>query len=341
MKVLITGGCGYVGSHVALSLMTAGHNVTLIDDLSNSYPSTLLALSELSRLEPEFHQLDIRSVHELRRCLTTADPDVVVHLAGRKHVRQSVTSAWDYYSTNVGGLLALIETMASVDSRRVIFSSSGSIYGETDLIPTPESYRHSPSNPYSMTKSICERILRDLCLSDPQWSVVSLRYFNPAGAHPSGLIGENPVGPPSNLLPVLMEAAAGRRPEGVEVYGTDFPTADGSAVRDYVHVVDVAEAHLRAINITGRQNGFTALNIGRGVGVSVLELIAAVRQTTGRDFPVTMLPRRNGDVSALVGDTTLARSALGMASYRSLDEICQDAWRWECNRVSEAMTTLR
>lgn len=331
-RTLVTGGAGFIGSHQLVSLIQAGHDVVVVDNLSNSYRASIAAVEEITGERVEFYAFDVRDTAALSVLIAETAVDAVVHFAGMKHVGESTERPADYYDCNVGGLLSLIKAASDTGLRRMVFSSSGSVYGETSLLPIPERHEHRPSNPYSSTKSICERVLSDLCEADPSWSVVALRYFNPAGAHPSGLLGEDCLGPPSNLLPSLIEAAL--TGEVVWIHGDDFNTPDGTGVRDYVHVMDVADAHLRALDLiaSGRQSGFDAFNIGRGEGVSVRELIAFVEQVSGRRLEVRVGPRRNGDVSALYGDTVKAETCLGLVDYRPLTEICRDAWRFRTVR---------
>ena len=333
MHVLVTGGTGFIGSHQVVALASAGHRPIVIDNFSNSSPSVLSRLEQLTGGPLVFSQVDVRDRDSLRAVIEQHRPEAVIHFAGRKHVPESVDKPLEYYDVNVGGLIALLDVMGQTDVRSLVFSSSGSVYGSASRLPIPEDEPHRPTNPYSMTKSIGERILADLCRADPSWSVTALRYFNPAGAHPSGLIGEDPTGPVSNLLPALMAVADGATPELV-VHGVDFDTVDGSGVRDYVHVVDVAEAHVAALDRLHGQPGFRALNIGRGEGVSVLQMVDAVQRVTNVTIPVRLGPRRPGDVAALYADTTAASRVLGPDRYADLLQICTDAWRWRSSHPS-------
>ncbi len=328
MRVLVTGGCGYIGSHQVLALLEAGHDVCVVDDLSTSAPGSLDRVAEITRQRAEFHCFDVAETARLVAVLRQFEADAIIHFASFKHVSESTQRGFDYHLNNVGGLLSVVRAASEAQVHRIIFSSSASVYGETDELPITEDHPHNPTNPYSATKSIGERILSDLCASDDAWSISALRYFNPAGAHPSGLIGENPVGPATNLLPALMRAALNDEPE-IEIFGTDFDTPDGSGIRDYVHVMDVADCHLRALERMEGGQGFTALNIGRGFGISVYEMIDAVERASHRKFTIHRRPRRPGDVSALYGDTTAAQAIFGPLEYRSLTEICEDAWRWQ------------
>jgi UDP-glucose 4-epimerase len=328
MNVLVTGGCGYIGSHQVVALIDAGHSVVVLDDLSRSSADVISRIESVTGLAPPLVDADVRHTAAVTDTLKRFGIDAIIHFAGFKSVPESTKIPIDYYDNNVGGLLSLLRAAAANDVHDIVFSSSASVYGETDQLPIVEDHPHHPSNPYSVTKSVCERILSDLCHSDDRWAVAALRYFNPAGAHPSGLLGEDPVGPASNLVPALTRAALKATPVAT-VTGTDFDTPDGTGVRDYVHVMDVAATHLRALEVLSEHRGFLALNIGRGAGVSVLDMVAAIERASGREFTVDALPRRPGDVSALYGDTSKSKQLLGPIEYRNLAEICEDAWRWE------------
>lgn len=333
MRVLLTGGCGFIGSHQAVVLLEAGHDVVIVDDLSNARAEVVDGIAELAGRRPGFVELDLRDTDALAGVLERSGCEAVIHFAGLKHVAESMTRAVDYFDVNVGGLVSLLQAARRTGVRRLIFSSSGSIYGDATTVPIPETATPAPSNPYSHSKWICEQILARVCAVEPDWSVVALRYFNPAGAHPSGRIGEDPTHLVSNLLPVLMEAAAGLR-DSVTIFGTDFDTPDGTAIRDYVHVMDVAAGHAAALDLLGTATGYEALNIGRGEGVSVRQLVAATEAVVGRPIPVVEGPRRPGDVPALAADTRRSRQRLGLADYRPVSEIVEDAWRFrQLNRV--------
>lgn len=334
MRVLVTGGCGYIGSHQTVNLLEAGHDVTVVDDLSTSSHSVLDNVERVAGLRPRFVELNILDTGPLTETIVQYEPEAIIHFAGFKHVPESTERVLDYYENNVAGLLSLLRACQPTEMRRMVFSSSGSVYGETDRLPIVEDHPLRPTNPYSSSKAICERLLADLCDGDPSWSVAALRYFNPAGAHPSGLLGEDPLGPASNLLPALTRSALTETPQA-NIYGTDFATPDGSGVRDYIHVMDVALTHAKALRLIAGASGFTALNVGRGVGLSVSEVVEAVERASGREFDVQTHPRRPGDVSALYGDTTRAQMVLGPIDYRGLDEICEDAWRWEFKNDQE------
>ena len=328
MPVLVTGGTGFIGSHQVVALLTSGHDVVVVDNSTNSHSSAVINRIEMvCGMRPEFHSLDVRATDELEDLMSERNVSSIIHFAALKHVGESVERPIEYYRTNIDGLGSVLEAAENAGVRKMVFSSSGSVYGHADTLPIPESAPHRPTNPYSTTKSVGEQMLRSLCDADPAWSVIALRYFNPAGAHASGLIGEDPVGLWSNLLPGLMDVAMGCA-EAISIFGDDYPTPDGTGVRDYIHVVDVAEAHVRALDRLENGAGFEAINIGRGEGISVNQLRSAVEQVTGRPIKANVQPRRPGDVAALFGDGRLAAERLGMTSYLSLHDICADAWRW-------------
>ena len=330
MRVTITGGAGFIGSHTAVSLVEAGHEIGIIDDLSNSSPGVLARIEELSGVQPAFVRADVRSRRELQEAIDDLRPEAVVHFAAKKHVGESVEIPMEYYDVNVGGLLNLIDVLDGADVRQLVFSSSGSVYGSAESLPVGESDPVRPESPYARTKAVGENILDDLCAVDGRWSVRALRYFNPAGAHPSGRLGEHPTDLLSNLLPVMMHVAVGNLAE-VYVHGEDYDTPDGTGVRDYVHVMDVADAHVRALEHLGTGNGFRVYNIGRGEGTSVQQMIDATRRITGLPIPAAIGPRRPGDVAAIYNDPRRAEAELGFSCRRGLDTIVADAWRWQRN----------
>ncbi len=333
MNILVTGGCGFVGCHSVTALIQAGHQVTVVDNFSNSSPLVAKRIELLTGEPLRVHAIDVAKSAEVEQILLESDIEAIVHFAGYKHVRDSVGRPLEYFENNIGGLLALLRASQDTPVRKFVFSSSGSIYGETPQMPINESRPPQPSNPYSKSKAVCEEILRDVCIADMSWSVVSLRYFNPAGAHSSAILGEWSTSEASNLLPVLLEVAAGTRPF-VNIYGRDFDTPDGSGVRDYVHVEDVAETHVRAVSYLEECSGYEVLNVGRGKGVSVLELIRAVENVTGVDLKRVDHPRRAGDVSSLVGETSKSNELFGDMEYRSLHEIVESAWNWRTKNAN-------
>lgn len=327
-KVLLTGGTGFIGSHTAVDLTGRGHEVVLLDDLSNSDEAVLERITELTGCEVPFVRGDLRDAEAVDAAFAEHGPiDGVIHFAGRKRVRESIGVPLEYHSVNVGGTLTLLDAMRRHDVRRLIFSSSGSVYGDVDEVPIPESRPHRPSNPYSATKSVIEHLLTDLAAADDTWRMISLRYFNPAGAHPSGRLGEVCLGAPTNLLPILMEVADGSRSK-LSIFGDDFSTPDGTALRDYVHVCDVAAGHSSAYEHLDDAVGHRAYNLGAGEGVSVRQLLDAVAAVVGHELPHEVVGRAPGDVSALVGDITAIGEALGWRPTATLEEICADAWRF-------------
>ncbi len=328
--VLVTGGAGYIGSHTCLALLEAGYRVTVVDNLSNSSAE---AVERVAGLAPpgaaiELVVADLLDEEALARVLAGAPVEAVIHFAGLKAVGESVTEPLLYWHNNVGGSLALFRAMAGAGVHRLVFSSSATVYGSPEAVPVPETAPLGPTNPSGRTKLAVEEILRDLSASDPGLGVALLRYFNPAGAHPSGRIGEDPQGTPNNLTPFVMQVAVGRRPE-ISVYGDDYPTPDGTGVRDYVHVMDLAEGHVAALRRLEAGPGCLTLNLGTGRGYSVLEVIASASRACGRPLPYSVVGRRPGDVAEVVADPGLAAEVLGWRARRSLDEMCADHWRWQ------------
>jgi UDP-glucose 4-epimerase len=330
-RVLLTGGAGYLGTHTAVALLEAGHSVVVLDDLSNSSEE---AVHRAAALVPEaagglaFHRVDLRDGEALAAVFASAAIDGVIHLAGLKAVGESVAEPLRYYDNNLIGTLRLLEAMAAHGVRDLVFSSSATVYGLAERMPIDEAAPLAALNPYARTKLMIEDILRDVAVADPSWHITLLRYFNPVGAHPSGRIGEDPRGHPNNLMPFVMQVAVGRRPEAV-VFGDDYPTPDGTGVRDYIHVLDLAEGHLAALRHLHDRPGCHAVNLGTGQGHSVLEVIAAVSQAVGKAIPFRIGPRRPGDVAVSYADAGRAEAWLGWKATRSLDEMCADSWRWQ------------
>jgi UDP-glucose 4-epimerase len=329
-NVALTGGAGYIGSHAAAWLLERGWGVVVVDDFSNSSPGALERLGEIvpgGRLS--WHELDIRDTDRLTEVLRSEGVDSVVHFAGLKAVGESVENPLAYYSVNVAGSVSLVQAMQAAEVRRLVFSSSCTVYGEPDTLPmTEEAPRKRAANPYGRTKQVVEDVIADVAASDPRWRVISLRYFNPVGAHPSGRIGEDPLGVPNNLMPYVMQVAIGRRPF-VSVYGDDYPTPDGTGVRDYIHVVDLASAHEAALVALDANAGYRALNVGTGRGHSVLEVIEAASRASGREIPHKVVDRRPGDVAATWADASRAEGELGWRAERDLDAMAADHWRWQ------------
>jgi UDP-glucose 4-epimerase len=326
--VLLTGGAGYIGSHTAVVLLEAGHRVVVVDDLSNSSEESLRRVRRLADGELSFHRLDLRDVEALDAVVAGAGIDSVIHFAGLKAVGESVEQPVRYWDVNVGATVALLEVLERHGVRKLVFSSSATVYGEPERVPIDESAAIGATNPYGRTKQAIEMLLGDVAGSSPDWHVVLLRYFNPVGAHPSGDIGEDPNGIPNNLMPFVMQVAVGRRGE-LTIFGDDYPTPDGTCIRDYIHVMDLAAGHLAAIERIDSLPGCRAVNLGTGSGSSVLQVVAAASEAVGRPLPHRIGPRRAGDVPASFADPALAAELLGWQARRTLPEMCADAWRWQ------------
>ena len=329
-RILVTGGAGYIGSHTVLALLEAGHEVLIVDNLSNSSAKVLPRLEQLSGQVIPFVQADVRDSAALDRIFAEQRIDGVIHFAGLKAVGESVAQPLRYFDNNVGSTLALLQAMDRANVRRIVFSSSATVYGDPEQVPITESSRLQVTNPYGRTKLMCEDILRDLRVSDPRWQVAILRYFNPVGAHISGTIGEHPNGIPNNLMPFITQVAVGQR-EFLSIFGQDYPTPDGTGVRDYIHVVDLAQGHLAALNYLQNQQASITVNLGTGRGVSVKELAETFARVTGVPVPYRFVDRRAGDVAACYADTRLALEALGWQAQLGVERMCQDAWRWQSN----------
>jgi UDP-glucose 4-epimerase len=326
--VLLTGGAGYIGTHTAVVLAEAGHRVVIVDDLSNSSPVAVDRVRELTGEPLAFHVLDVRDQPALERVVRDEGVDSVIHFAGLKAVGESVTEPLRYWDVNVGGAMALLHVLTRCGVRDVVFSSSATVYGVPEEVPIDEQAPVGAVNPYGRTKQVIELLLADVAAADDSWRVALLRYFNPVGAHPSGRIGEDPSDIPNNLMPFVMQVAVGRRDELV-VFGDDYPTPDGTCIRDYIHVMDLAEGHLAALDHLAELPGCRAVNLGTGHGASVLELVAAASRAVGRPVGYRIGPRRPGDAAASFADAGLAGRLLGWRATRSIDDMCADAWRWQ------------
>ena len=326
MKVLVTGGLGYIGSHTCVALAKAGHQLLIIDNLSNAKPSVLDRLGEVIGVKPGFEQVDVRDRSALRKALSGRNIEAVLHFAGLKAVGESVEKPLLYYEHNVGGTVALLEAMAEADVRRFVFSSSATVYGEPERLPLTEDHPVRPTNPYGQTKLVVEHVLRDHARADGNFRYAALRYFNPVGAHPSGRMGEDPRGIPQNLFPYLMRVAVGTLPK-LRVFGKDYETPDGTGIRDFIHVMDLAEGHVAALKAVERRS-LTA-NLGTGRGHSVLEAVKAFEQASGRRVPLEFVERRPGDVAISFADPSLANADLAWRACLDLDSMCRDAWRWQ------------
>ena len=327
MKVLVTGGAGYIGTHTCVELLAAGHEVTVVDNLCNSSPMALERVRAISGRSLRFEQRDLRDAAALARIFGSDTFDAVVHFAGLKAVGESVAEPLLYYENNISSTLRLLESMGRADVRRLVFSSSATVYGDPASVPIREDFPLSASNPYGQTKLFIEQILQDVQRSDGRWDITLLRYFNPVGAHPSGLIGEDPAGIPNNLMPYVSQVAVGRL-ERLNVWGNDYPTPDGTGVRDYIHVVDLARGHLAALEAESGP-GVRSYNLGTGRGYSVLEMIAAFEKASARPVPYRIGARRPGDVASCYADASLAQRELGWSAALGVDAMCSDAWRWQ------------
>jgi UDP-glucose 4-epimerase len=328
--ILVTGGAGYIGSHTAVELLNAGHQVVIVDNLCNSSAKVLDRVEALAGKNFSFVQADVRDGAALDRIFAEHRIDGVIHFAGLKAVGESVAQPLRYFDNNVGSTLALLHAMDRANVRRIVFSSSATVYGDPEQVPITEGSRLQVTNPYGRTKLICEDILRDLQQADPRWHVAILRYFNPVGAHISGTLGENPSGTPNNLMPFITQVAVGQR-EFLSIFGKDYPTPDGTGVRDYIHVVDLAQGHLAALKYLNDRQASITVNLGTGRGVSVQELADTFARVTGVPVPYRFVERRPGDVAACYADTRLAQEALGWQAQLGVERMCQDAWRWQSN----------
>jgi UDP-glucose 4-epimerase len=327
-NILVTGGAGYIGSHTVVELLNAGHQVFIVDNLCNSSIAVLERIEKLANPNFRFVQADVRDGAALDQLFNEQPIDGVIHFAGLKAVGESVSQPVRYFDNNVGSTLTLLQAMDRAGVRRIVFSSSATVYGDPEEVPITENSRLQVTNPYGRTKLMCEDILRDLQVSDPRWQVAILRYFNPVGAHISGTIGEHPNGIPNNLMPFITQVAVGQR-EFLSIFGRDYPTTDGTGVRDYIHVVDLAQGHLAALNYLQERQTSITVNLGTGRGVSVQELADTFARVTGVPVPYRFVDRRPGDVAACYADTTLAREALGWQAQLGVERMCQDAWRWQ------------
>ena len=327
MKLLVTGGAGYIGSHTVVELLTKGHDVVVIDNLSNSSREAIKRVEEISGKSVEFHEADVRNRQALDTIFAAGDIDAVIHFAGLKAVGESVEKPLMYYENNIDSTLVLIEAMQASGVKKLVFSSSATVYGSAPIPYSEDSVvGQGITNPYGRTKYFIEEIIRDVTVADPTFEGTILRYFNPIGAHPSGRIGEDPSGIPNNLMPYITQVATGRR-EKLNVFGGDYETVDGTGVRDYIHVDDLAAGHVAAIEHS--KPGFEAYNLGSGVGVSVLELVHAFEKASGQDIPYEIVDRRAGDLPEFYARADKAREVLGWSVQRSLEDACADSWRWQ------------
>lgn len=327
--ILITGGAGYIGSHTCAALAAAGHPFVVLDNFSNAQRSVIDRLSRIVKFGVELVEGDIANVNLVTRLLSDYGVSAVMHFAAHKAVGESVKQPLRYYQNNVGGTVALLQAMKSAGVATMVFSSSATVYGDPTSVPITEDFHLSATNPYGWTKLMMEQVLADVVASEPDfWRVARLRYFNPVGAHESGLIGEDPLGVPNNLMPYVAQVASGQRPF-LNVWGNDYPTPDGTGVRDYIHVMDLAEGHVAALDYLSLSPGLLTVNLGTGSGTSVMRMVAAFERASGQRVPVRIGPRRAGDVAQCWADPSLANRLLGWSAKRSLEQMCADAWRWQ------------
>jgi UDP-glucose 4-epimerase len=334
--ILVTGGAGYIGSHTVVELLGRGESVLILDNLSNSSPRVLDRIESICGRRPAFVQGDIRDSLLLARLFAENPIESVVHFAGFKAVGESVEKPLAYYDNNVSGSLCLFRAMTDAGVRKLVFSSSATVYGDPHMVPIREDFPLQATSPYGRSKLMVEEILRDMLRADPSWRVAILRYFNPVGAHVSGLIGESPNGIPNNLMPFISQVAVGRRPE-LAVFGNDYPTPDGTGVRDYIHVVDLALGHLAALDALARAPGELTVNLGTGQGYSVLEMIRAFEKASGRPVPYRIAGRRPGDIASCYADPANAQAKLAWRATHDLATMCEDVWRWQVNNPQGLM----
>lgn len=333
-KILVTGGAGYIGTHTCVEMLAAGYELVVIDNLSNSKHEALVRVEKIAGQQVDFHQVDIRDKQGLREIFDQYAIESVIHFAGLKAVGESVEQPLRYYDNNVSGTIALCEVMAEKEVRNLVFSSSATVYGEPSQMPIREDFPvGGTTNPYGASKLMIENILRDLQVSDSQWRIAILRYFNPVGAHASGLIGEDPNGIPNNLMPFVAQVAVGRR-DYLRVFGGDYATPDGTGVRDYIHVVDLAKGHLAALDYLAKNEGLLTVNLGTGRGYSVLEMVKAFQAACGHKIEYRIVDRRTGDIACCYADPQLAAEKLGWSAKLGIDEMCADAWRWQSGNLN-------
>ena len=330
MSILVTGGAGYIGSHTCVLLLEAGYDVVVLDNLSNSSPNSIGRVEKITGKKMKFYECDILDKDGMRKIFSENDIDAVIHFAGLKAVGESVAQPLKYYENNISGTVCLLEVMSEFNVKKIVFSSSATVYGMTDKVPLTEDLPTSANSPYGQTKLMIEQILTDLAVSDKEWSISLLRYFNPVGAHESGNIGENPKGIPNNLMPYITQVASGKL-EQLSIFGNDYPTKDGTGVRDYIHVVDLADGHLKALNKINNTKGVMIHNLGTGVGYSVLDLVNAFEEANNLKINYKFAPRRPGDVVICYADPSKAKRELGWEAKKTIVDMCRDSWNWQKN----------
>lgn len=331
MAILVTGGAGYIGSHTCVELLNAGHQVVVMDNLFNSSEEALKRVEQITGKPVKFYKADMLDKAAMEEIFRKESIDSVIHFAGLKAVGESVAKPLEYYHNNITGTLLLCDVMRDHGIKNIVFSSSATVYGDPAFVPiTEDCPKGIITNPYGQTKSMLEQILTDLHTADPEWNVVLLRYFNPIGAHKSGMMGEDPKGIPNNLLPYIAQVAVGKL-KSLGVFGNDYPTHDGTGVRDYIHVVDLAAGHVKALKKIEEKSGVTIYNLGTGIGYSVLDVVKAFEKASGRPIPYEIKPRRAGDIATCYADASKAKAELGWTAERGIEEMCEDSWRWQSN----------
>ncbi|MDB2074997.1 UDP-glucose 4-epimerase GalE [Clostridium paraputrificum] len=331
MSILVTGGAGYIGSHTSIELLQAGYDIVIVDNFCNSKPESLNRIEELTGKKSKFYEVDILDREGLNKVFDENNIEAVIHFAGLKAVGESVEKPIEYYENNISGTLVLCDVMRKHNVKKIVFSSSATVYGMNNKVPFSEDMpTASATNPYGSTKLFIEQILSDIYVSDNEWSVALLRYFNPIGAHESGRIGEDPNGIPNNLMPYITQVAVGKRKE-LSVFGNDYDTHDGTGVRDYIHVVDLAKGHLKAVGKVLSSNGVEAYNLGTGIGYSVLDVVNSFEKASRQKVPYKIVERRAGDIATCYADATKALRELGWKAEKNLDDMCRDSWRWQKN----------
>ncbi len=328
MNILVTGGAGYIGSHTVVELLESGHEVIVVDNLSNSKKEALDRVEDITGKKLLFYETDLLNRRQLEKVFASHHIDAVIHFAGYKAVGESVAKPLEYYHNNITSTIILCDIMRKHNVRNIVFSSSATVYGDPDKVPIKEDFPVTATNPYGRTKLFIEYILRDLHVSDEEWNIALLRYFNPVGAHESGRIGEDPNDIPNNLMPYITQVAVGKLGK-LSVFGDDYPTPDGTGVRDYIHVVDLADGHLKALNKLQENPGVVTYNLGTGEGYSVLDVVKAFEEASGQDIPYEITGRRPGDVASCYADPTKAEKELGWKAERGLQDMCRDSWRWQ------------
>lgn len=330
MKILVTGGAGYIGSHTCVELLNAGYEVVVVDNLMNSNEISLERVKKITGKSLKFYQEDLLNYEEIKKIFLIEKPDSVIHFAGLKAVGESVEKPLWYYENNIVGTINLIKVMKNTEVKNLVFSSSATVYGLSKIVPIKEDFPLNTTNPYGATKLMIEQILMDVVNADDSWKIISLRYFNPVGAHKSGLIGEDPNGIPNNLLPFVSQVAVGKR-DVLSVFGNDYDTVDGTGVRDFIHVVDLALGHIKALDKIDKISGYKAYNLGTGRGVSVLQMIKAFEKASGKEIKYKIVGRRSGDIGESFADPSLANKELGWKANLTIEDICKDAWNWQKN----------